>query len=153
MSGVAACWHRDGRPVGAELAPMMAAASGRGPDGQAVWEDGPIGLGQLHQASARHDGTQPKLAADAATGVAVAVDGHVHERVPLCAALGPRADPIPNDADLVLHAYRQWGTGLMRRVTGDLAAIIWDGPARRLVALTDHTACGTSCGGAIGGMC
>jgi asparagine synthase (glutamine-hydrolysing) len=140
MSGVVACWHRDGRPLGGELQTMMAVAAGRGRDGQATWQQGSIGLGQLHHATSRHDGPRPKLAVDGNAGVAVVVDGHIHERSSLCAALGVREATDPNDADLILLAYRQWGTKLMRRVFGDLAVVVWNGPARQLIAVTDHLA-------------
>jgi asparagine synthase (glutamine-hydrolysing) len=140
VSGLAACWHRDGRPVGAELERMMATAAGRGRDGQATWREGPVGLGQLHRitSSEEEKEAQPKLAVDAATELAVVMHGHVHEQAELRSRLGISSARPLGEAELLLRAYQRWGIHLLRRVVGDLAVVIFDGRARRLVALTDH---------------
>ena len=42
------------------------------------------------------------------------------------------------DADVIAHAYEQWGDGCIDRLNGPFACAIWDEPARRLLLARDH---------------
>lgn len=42
------------------------------------------------------------------------------------------------DDELLLRAYRAWGVGLVERLVGDFAFVLWDAGRRRLVCARDH---------------
>jgi asparagine synthase (glutamine-hydrolysing) len=42
------------------------------------------------------------------------------------------------DADVIAHAYEQWGDGCVERLDGPFACAIWDEPRRRLLLARDH---------------
>jgi asparagine synthase (glutamine-hydrolysing) len=44
----------------------------------------------------------------------------------------------PGDAELIAHAYEQWGDGCIERLNGPFACAIWDEPHRRLLLARDH---------------
>lgn len=141
MSGIAAVWHVDGRPVApAELQALIDAVRHRGPDGSAVWCDGAVGLG-----FGRFDTTpealgDPQPAKGGADGQVVAVmDGRVDDREALRASLAaagarPRGG---GDAELMLQAYLAWGPDCVARVLGDWAVVVWDGRLGRLFFARD----------------
>ncbi|MGE0039650.1 MAG: asparagine synthetase B [Vicinamibacterales bacterium] len=138
MSGLAAFVARDGRPADhADLAPLEAGIARRGPDGTASWMDGPVGLAHAAFVTSPHDGPQPVVDRDA--GLAIVLDGHLHERAALGAALGmgAAAAAAASDAALCLAAYRRWGEDAFARLSGEFALAIWDGGSRRLVCARD----------------
>src|SRR5690606_24498114 len=69
------------------------------------------------------------------TGLTLVFDGRLDDRAALAGDLGERADR--DAAALVLAAYRTWGEAAFARLAGDFALVIWDAPARRLVAARD----------------
>ena len=42
------------------------------------------------------------------------------------------------DADVIVHAYEQWGDACIERLNGPFACAIWDEPRRRLILARDH---------------
>lgn len=77
----------------------------------------------------------PALIAGAAD-CQVIFEGSLHNRAELLRALGAPA-PNPSDAELVLRAYRRWGTEAVRRCKGHFALIIWDERGATLTAARD----------------
>lgn len=67
-------------------------------------------------------GSSHSVASDA--GLTVVFDGILHIRSEWFRAFSP---PNASDASLVLHAYRRWGDGLLERIKGLFALIVWDG--------------------------
>jgi asparagine synthase (glutamine-hydrolysing) len=65
----------------------------------------------------------------------VAVDARFDEKAALRASLGLSDDA--GDAMLVAAAYRHWGVGFARHLSGDFAVVLWDGATRRLLAARD----------------
>jgi asparagine synthase (glutamine-hydrolysing) len=45
--------------------------------------------------------------------------------------------PLISDAELLLHAYRQWGEDLVNRLDGSFAVAIWDNQLRQLLLIRD----------------
>lgn len=140
MSGIAALYRRDGRPVDpALLRRMTDAQAHRGQDGAGSWTGGPVGLGHrmLHTTPESLRERQP-LADDAAQ-LCVVLDGRVDNRGDLRAALESKGARLRSDTDaeLVLRAYAVWSENCPKYLVGDFAFALWDGPRRRLFCARD----------------
>ncbi|MEU4239668.1 asparagine synthase-related protein [Actinoplanes sp. NPDC026619] len=68
--------------------------------------------------------------------IAVAIEGRLSNRDLLLDRLGQRRTHAC-DADLLLHAYRQWGQFLVDRIDGVYAIAIWDQLRRQLLLIRD----------------
>jgi asparagine synthase (glutamine-hydrolysing) len=114
MSGIAGVFHADGRPADAGLvARMVRALAHRGPDGEASWVAGPVGLAHRRLASLSADDKPPLTDAD---GRALVVDGRLDEP---------------------LERLRRWGSGFVDDAVGEFAVAAWDAPARTLLCARD----------------
>lgn len=132
MSGLAAVWHRDGRPADGDSLQLLFPAPGRGrPVEPAVWAENSVALGYAAGP------TPAALAHDAASGLTVVFEGRIDNAGDLRAAVGAAAGHAQDDASLALAAYRAWQSSAFARISGDFAIVIWDAPARRLVAARD----------------
>jgi asparagine synthase (glutamine-hydrolysing) len=65
------------------------------------------------------------------------IDGHLTNRIRLEEQLYQRARPLSSDAEVLLHAYRQWGAALVDRIDGTYTIAIWDNQARQLLLIRD----------------
>jgi asparagine synthase (glutamine-hydrolysing) len=140
MSGIAAIYHRDGRPVeGAVLARMLAAAPYRGRDGFGRYARGAVALGHamLHSTPESLHESQPL--SDESGRFTLTFDGRIDNRAELIAALEADSGRLRSDTDaeIVLRAYQSWGDDFPRRIIGDFALIIWDDIACRLYCARD----------------
>jgi asparagine synthase (glutamine-hydrolysing) len=140
MSGLAAVFHRDGKPVAsAEIEALMAGVRGRGPDREGVWLRGSVGLGHALLASTPQavGRRQPLVAPEA--GLTLIFDGRLDEREDLARALDLRSGETDgwDDAALVLAAYGRWRDDAFARLCGDFALVLWDAGASRLVCARD----------------
>ncbi|MFG1995194.1 asparagine synthetase B family protein [Actinoplanes sp. NPDC048988] len=69
--------------------------------------------------------------------LALVIDGQLTNRGHLDEQLygGPR--PLSGDAEVLLHAYRAWGAGLVDRIDGAYAIAVWDNLTRQLMLIRD----------------
>lgn len=141
MSGIVGVYHANRRAVDPLLLQRMSRAMAhRGPDGEGRWVSGPIGLGHrlLYTTPESLDEKQP--VADERRECSLVWDGRLDSREELIAALKvegrfPRGQ---TDPELVLDAYRQWGTDCLRRIIGEFAFALWDGRTQSLVCARDR---------------
>jgi asparagine synthase (glutamine-hydrolysing) len=122
----------DGAPVDPGLLRLLLDVAPFGSDAQ-VWSDGPIGV-----ASATFNPDPSLLVHD---DIVVAFDGRLDDRAALGSLLERRIDTGVDaiaDVELVVLAYRKWGTACTRRLLGDFALCIWDRERRSLVGARDH---------------
>jgi asparagine synthase (glutamine-hydrolysing) len=137
MSGIVGTYHEDGRPARrAVLGQMLARMAHRGPDGQGVWCDGPVGLGHalLHTTPESLHEEMPAQRGN----LTITADARIDNRGELMRALSMRErEPIP-DSTLILSAYAQWGVDLLQHLIGDFAFALWDAAEQRLVCARDH---------------
>jgi asparagine synthase (glutamine-hydrolysing) len=141
MSGIVGLLSPDGGPVdGGLLRRLTASLAYRGPDGQSVWQEGPVGLGHTLLATTPEAARERQPCSfDGRTWVTA--DARVDGRGELIQALeaeGRGGLAGATDAELILHAYAAWGDGCVQRLLGDFAFAVWDGPRRQLFCARDH---------------
>jgi asparagine synthase (glutamine-hydrolysing) len=111
----------------------------RGPDGEATYTRGNVGLG--YQRLAIIDlktGGQPMFSEDGA--VALVYNGEIYnfrELRTILEGLG-HTFRTKSDTETVLHGYEQWGTEVVTHLRGMFAFAIWDGRQRRLFVARDR---------------
>lgn len=141
MSGIAAIFRADGGPVAAGLIEAMTAAMDwRGPDGIVHWRHGSAAMGHcmLHTTAESMESAQPLVSADG--DLVVAMDGYIANYHELRSALLARGARLRSgaDAELVLHAYDQWGEDCPAHIDGEYAFVVWDGRLRQPFCARDH---------------
>ncbi len=144
MSGFAG-WVDYGRDLASELPTVrrMADAVGRrGPDGAGEWAEGHAALAHRRLAllDAERD-VQPALAApDGRTAAALVFDGAIGNQAELRRLLASRGHSFRGrgDAEVVLHAYLEWGAECATRLEGIFAFAVWDARRQELVLTRDR---------------
>lgn len=139
MSGIAAIYQRDGRPVYPKmLAKMVEAMAHRGPDGMTHWVDGAIGLGHCLMHTTPESLQEHQPVCDG--GCWLVWDGRLDNREDLrrtCKSEGiPRG--AETDPELVLGAYQLWGQRCVERLVGEFAFVVWDERTRTLFGARDR---------------
>jgi len=138
MSGLAALFHRDGRPADrATVETMLAAAPYRGPDGRWVQLAGPVALGFAKLALTPEEETEVQPLVSPRTGCVLIAEARLDNRNELLARLPDHPPPTASDADLILRAYEAWGLEAPGRLLGDFAFVLWDPRYQRLVCARD----------------
>jgi asparagine synthase (glutamine-hydrolysing) len=139
MSGIVGLWNLDGQTVEAQLLSRLSATlAHRGPDGEGVWVQGPVGLAcQLFRATPESRvETQPLVHHG---GAVIVFDGRLDNRAELLGLLqGKRGIGTDSpDPALVLAAYETWGDGFAARLNGDFALGLFDPHRRQLLLARD----------------
>jgi asparagine synthase (glutamine-hydrolysing) len=140
VSGIAAVWRLDGRPLHpATLDGMSDRLAPRLADAVGTWLDGPVGLvhRMLHTTPESLQEKQPMV--DDEVAVSVTVDARLDNREELIAALGlgHRVVAGIGDGELVLRAWIRWGEECPRRLLGDFAFALWDARRRLFFCARD----------------
>jgi asparagine synthase (glutamine-hydrolysing) len=140
MCGLAGELRRHGAPDRDALARMQAELAPRGPDGEGLWCDGPIGF--AHRRLAIIDlsprGAQPMV--DEALGLAVVFNGCIYNHRELRAEL-ERAGHVfasTSDTEVLLKGWAAWGEGMLDRLAGMFAFALWERSTGRLVLARDR---------------
>jgi asparagine synthase (glutamine-hydrolysing) len=141
VSGFIGILELDGAPVDRHLLGRLTAFhSFRGPDGSAVWCDGPVGLGH----SLWKPGGDPLIVSQPLEldgRLWVVTDARLDARQGLVDSLlaaGCDVGPGTPDASLLLHSYAAWGEDCVDHLLGDFAFALWDAPRQRLFCAVDH---------------
>ena len=111
----------------------------RGPDGEGLWIDGPVGLG--HRRLAIVDvaaGHQPMPSEDGRAWIVY--NGEVYNHAELAAGLRERGHRYRtrSDTETVLHLYEDEGIGCVEPLRGMFAFAIWDRDRARLLLARDR---------------
>lgn len=120
---------------------MNAALRHRGPDDHGIWSlalpIGAVTLGNTRLAiiDTSSAGHQPML--DPETGNCITYNGETYNFKALSEStrLNPRSK---SDTEVVLHAYRAFGTDLFSKLRGMFALAIWDNQKRELILARDR---------------
>lgn len=142
MCGIAGRYNfLTGAPVDAAVIRRMARMlSHRGPDGEGVHTDGPIGLG--HRRLAVIDlspaAAQPMSTPDGR--LTIVFNGEVYNFLDLRDDLERRGHSFRtrSDTEVVLAAYREFGVDFLARLRGMFAFALWDAALRRLIIARDR---------------
>src|SRR5262245_60787907 len=141
------------------IGPVLSSASGdiermtrsldhRGPDGSGVWRstfrdggsDFEVALGhtRLSIIDLSERGSQPMQSADGST--VISYNGEVYNFQALRAELRDLGHEFRSgtDTEVILQAYRAWGTDAFARLEGMFAFALWDAPTRQLVLVRDR---------------
>ncbi|WP_338243096.1 asparagine synthase-related protein [Aurantiacibacter hainanensis] len=139
MSGICGVLTLDGRPVDkAEMARLIAPLKVRGPEGQASWTSGSVGLGHTLLATTPEAENERLPLVHGPTGCAITADCRLDNRKELFALLGLGADAASmGDGELVLRLYCELGLVFLEHLVGDFAFALWDPRQRRLVCARD----------------
>jgi len=141
MSGIAGIYHTDGRSVNESvLRRLLDAQSHRGPDGTGIEGRASVALGHLamHTTPEAVYENQPQMDRDGR--LVLTADARIDNRSALISELGAGQNgerPV-TDADLIVRAYRRWGTTCPEHLRGAFAFAIWDPREHRLFCARDR---------------
>jgi len=119
------------------LRAMAASMSARGPDDAGLHRE--PGLLLAHRRLAiidLADGHQPMATADGA--LTVVFNGEIYNFRELRARLDEGQFRTRSDTEVILHAYRRWGTDAVAELDGMFALALWDRGRRRLLLARDR---------------
>jgi len=117
---------------------MLGALKHRGPDGEGVLLDGPVGLGHRRLAIVDVRGGQQPMANEDGN-VWIAFNGEIYNHTALRAPLescGHRYR-TRSDTETILHLYEEHGEAAVERLRGMFAFAVWDRAAGRLLLARD----------------
>lgn len=147
MCGIAGIVRTDQQPVDQTILVQMAARlRHRGPDDEGFYVQGSTGLAFrrlaiLDLSPAGHQPMCNQACAEQGQGALWLVfNGEIYNYRDLTAelsALGHRFQSH-TDSEVVLHAYEQWGTNCVHRLSGMFAFALWDEREQRLFAARDR---------------
>jgi asparagine synthase (glutamine-hydrolysing) len=118
---------------------LINAIAHRGPDDSTYWQDGPFLFGHRRLAIIDlADGQQPMATSDGS--LVVTFNGEIYNYIELRDELRGRGHRFRtrSDTEVLLHGYREWGTGLPARLRGMFAFAIADRKRQELFAARDR---------------
>lgn len=141
MCGITGLYHRHRDPVPIQvLERMTQVLVHRGPDGEGVWSEGPIGLG--HRRLAIIDlsplGHQPMMTQD--RRYVMSYNGEVYNFRELRVELEALGFPFHSrtDTEVVLNAIAAWGLDAIPKFNGMFALAVWDRQESKLILARDR---------------
>ncbi len=143
MCGIAGICRVDGATLAPEAAIRVKAMTDclahRGPDGEGLWQSGPVCLG--HRRLSIIDlsgGGQPMHSADGR--LSVVFNGEIYNFAEIrdeLTADGARFQSN-SDTEVILEGYRRWGADCLAHFDGMFAFALWDAERRRLFCARDR---------------
>lgn len=141
MCGIVGRLNFDGTPV--EVAALTRARdrlANRGPDDAGTWTDGVVGLAhrRLSVLDLSDRGAQPMRHSDGE--LAVTFNGEIYNFLELRKQLESAGHRFKTqtDTEVILAAYREWGTNCVSHFNGMFALGLWDGHRRSLWLARDR---------------
>src|SRR5215470_13268347 len=111
----------------------------RGPDGEGLWIDGPVGLGHRRLAIVDVAGGHQPMANEDET-VWITFNGEIYNHAALRPGLEAKGHRYRtrSDTETILHLYEEEGERCVERLQGMFAFALWDRPRRRLLLARDR---------------
>ncbi len=141
MCGIAGVINLSSLPIRSldrALSVMNSLQVHRGPDGEGVWKHRAEFVGFAHRRLAIIDlvtGNQP-LADEA--GNCIIFNGEIYNYLELRDELGRAQFVTSSDTEVILRAYRKWGTGCLEHFRGMFSFAIWDEQKETLFCARDR---------------
>lgn len=122
-----------------EIEAMLRPIHHRGPDGQGIHLNGPVGLGHVRLAIIDVDGGPQPMTNEDGT-VWIVFNGEIYNFQELRANLISRGHQFRNhsDTEVIIHAYEEYGLDCVSHLRGMFAFAIWDEKRRRLFIARDR---------------
>lgn len=143
MCGIIGEWNLDGRPVDIHrFEDARDQMIKRGPDQFGLWTTPNQALALGHRRLSILDlsegGRQPML--DPVTGNILVFNGEIYNFQEIAAELRTLGHTFHtrSDSEVILVAYRQWGTDCLERLVGMFGFAIWDADRKRLFLARDR---------------
>jgi asparagine synthase (glutamine-hydrolysing) len=117
---------------------ITATVKHRGPDDDGYLVTGPLGLGFRRLSIIDLDGGHQPMS-DAEETVWVIFNGEIYNFLELRQELQGRGHRFRtrSDTEVIIHGYKEWGTGVLDRLNGMFGIAIWDVANQRLVLARD----------------
>ena len=111
----------------------------RGPDGEGLWVEGPVGLGNRRLAIVDVAGGHLPMANEDES-VWIAYNGEIYNHAALRPGLQARGHRYRtrSDAETILHLYEEEGERCVERLQGMFAFALWDRERQRLLLARDR---------------
>jgi asparagine synthase (glutamine-hydrolysing) len=142
MCGICGIYHFDGqrRAEPATVQAMARSISHRGPDDEGFHFDGPLGLGFRRLSIIDLSGGHQPMS-DLTESVWVAFNGEIYNFHALRRELESLGHVFRtrSDTEVIVHGYKEWGTGVLSRLAGMFGVAIWDARRKKLVVARDST--------------
>ena len=118
---------------------MRDALRHRGPDGEGLHVDGPLGLGHRRLAIVDVEGGHQPMANEDGTAW-ITFNGEIYNHASLRPGLVARGHVYRtrSDTETILHLYEEEGDRCVERLSGMFAFAVWDGGKRRLLLARDR---------------
>jgi asparagine synthase (glutamine-hydrolysing) len=110
----------------------------RGPDGEGVWPHRHRHVGFAHRRLSIIDLESGQQPMSDGGGNWVTYNGEVYNYLELRRELSPQRFSTNSDTEVLLHAYRKWGTRFLDRLRGMFALAIWDEERQELFCARDR---------------
>jgi asparagine synthase (glutamine-hydrolysing) len=141
MCGIAGIFHLDGRSADPlALGRMTRILAHRGPDGEGLYTDAAIGLGQrrLSIVDLSELGKQPMTNED--SSIWLTYNGEIYNHQPLRADLLAKGHHFRSqtDTEAIIHGYEEYGPGVIEWLNGMFAFALWDANQQRLLLVRDR---------------
>jgi asparagine synthase (glutamine-hydrolysing) len=141
MCGIAGIVKLDPRETveEARLKRMRDVLRHRGPDGEGLWIDGPIGLGHRRLAIVDVAGGQQPMANEDET-VWITYNGEIYNHAALRPGLEAKGHRYQtrSDTETILHLYEEEADGCVESLQGMFAFALWDRSRQRLLLARDR---------------
>src|SRR5213594_3715744 len=141
MCGIAGIVKRDPRETvdEARLKRMRDVLRHRGPDGEGLLLDGPVGLGHRRLAIIDVAGGHQPMANEDET-IWIVYNGEIYNHAALRPGLEARGHRYRtrSDTETIVHAYEEDGERCVERLDGMFAFALWDRPRGRLLLARDR---------------
>ena len=140
MCGICGRFNFDGRPVVVpEIVGMRDVMLHRGPDGQGLFVEGPVGLGHRRLAIIDLEGGHQPLANEDAP-ITIVFNGEIYNFAEIRRELETRGHTFAtrSDTEVIVHLYEEKGAACVERLRGMFAFAIWDARRRQLLLARDR---------------
>lgn len=140
MCGICGYLSRGGPAEDSTLRAMTATLAHRGPDGEGVHLDGPVGLGhrRLSIIDLSEAASEPMTNEDGSLWLVF--NGEIYNFRELRRSLeGRHRFRSQGDGEVILHLYEEKGEAAVAELDGMFAFALWDAPRRRLLLARDRT--------------